>query len=124
MPQTPVDQPLHALIGIQERHPGNGMLEDVPTVQLKTGHVLLQVHLKRIGKKDSLICQRCHKAEEMVRHYLTECEAFATQRGCMERQLWRAAKSISTLLTNPKAFACLFRFIHDTGRFQGTQDKS
>src|SRR5882724_9842600 len=64
-------------------------------VQLRMGHVQLQAHLKRIGKMDSPICPRCHKAEETVGHYLTECVAFATQRGCMERQLWRAAKSVS-----------------------------
>src|SRR5882724_11449285 len=37
MPQTPVDRPLHALIEIQERHPGNGTLEDVPTYPTKNG---------------------------------------------------------------------------------------
>jgi len=88
------------------------------------GHVPLQVHIKRIGKTDSPICLRCHKVEEMVGHYLTKCVVFATQRGCMERQLQRATKSVSTLLTNPKVFACLFRFIHDTRRFRGTQDES
>src|SRR5882724_7354391 len=93
-------------------------------VQLRTGHIPLQAHLKRISKTNSLTCLRCHKVDETVGHYLTECEAFATQRGRMERQLRRAAKSVSTLLTNPKAFACLFRFIHDTGRFRGTQDES
>jgi len=49
--------------------------------------------------------------------------AFATQRGRMERQLWRAAKSVSTLLTNPKAFPCLIRYIHDMRRFQGICDE-
>src|SRR5882724_6807610 len=56
-------------------------------IQLRTGHILLQVHLKRIGKTNSPICTRCHKAEETVEHYLTECKAFATHRGRMERQL-------------------------------------
>jgi len=86
-------------------------------VQLRMGHIPLQVHLKRIGKTDSPIFPRCHKAEEMVGHYLTECEAFTTQRGHMERQLWRATKSVSTLLMNPKVFTSLFRFIHNMGRF-------
>ena len=93
-------------------------------VRLRMGHVLLQAHLKRIGKMDSPICPMCHKADETVGHYLTECVAFATQRGRMERQLWRAVKSISTLLINPKAFTCVFRYIHDTRRFQGTQVES
>src|SRR5882724_3047552 len=77
-------------------------------VQIRMGHVPLQAHLKRIGKTHSLMCLMCHKVDETVGHYLTTCAVFATQRGCMERQLWRAAKSISTLLTNLKAFTCLF----------------
>ena len=66
----------------------------------------------------------CHKADETISHYLTAFMVFTTQRGHMERQLRRAAKSVSMLLTNLKAFPCLFKFIHDTRRFLGSIDDS
>jgi len=62
----------------------------------------------------------CHKADEMVSHYLTKCAVFAIQRGHMERHLRRAAKSVSTLLANPKAFPYLFSHINDMRRFRGS----
>ena len=76
-------------------------------VQMRTGHVPLQAHLYRIGKVPSPVCLMCHKADETVSHYLVTCMAFATQRGHMERDLRRAAKLVSMLLTNPKAFQSL-----------------
>ena len=66
----------------------------------------------------------CHKADEMVSHYLTTCVVFATQRGRMERYLQRATKSVSILLTNTKAFPCLFRYIHNMRRFRGSTNDS
>jgi len=93
-------------------------------VQLRTGHVLLQAHLCRIGKVELPACLKCNKVDEMVSHYLTTCTAFAIQRGCMERHLRRATKSVSTLLMNLKAFPCLFKYIHDMGRFCRSIDDS
>ena len=91
---------------------------------MRTGHVPLQVHLYRIGKVPSLVCPMCHKADETVSHYLVTCTAFTTQRGRMERDLRRAAKSVSTLLANPKAFQSLFKYIHEMRRFRGSHDDS
>ena len=82
-------------------------------IQMRTGHVLLQEYLHRIGKVNLPLCPGCHKADEMVHHYLTMCKSYNTQRRQMEGHLWRAAKSIITLLTNPKAFPHLFKYIHD-----------
>ena len=89
-------------------------------VQLRAGHVPLQAYLHRIGKMESPTCTKCRGGDETVEYYLTACKAFAAQQGCMERHLRGAAKSISTLLNNPKAFPNLFRFIQDMRRFQGT----
>jgi len=66
----------------------------------------------------SPVFPKCHKANEMVSHYLILCKAFTTQREHMERELRKVAKSVSTLLMNLKAFLHLFRFIHDMRRFQ------
>ena len=75
------------------------------------------MHLYRIGKVPSPVCPMCHKVDETVSYYLVTCMAFATQRGRMERDLRRAAKSASMLLMNPKAFPSLFKYIHKTRRF-------
>jgi len=93
-------------------------------VQLRTGHVLLQAYLCKIGKAESPICPKCHKADKMVSHFLTACAAFNAQRGRMERQLRRAARLVSTLLSNPKAFPSLFKYIHDTRRFRAADKES
>ena len=93
-------------------------------IQLRTRHVPLQAHLCRIIKVESLVCLKCHKADETVSHYLITYMAFATQRGHMERQLSRVAKSVSTFLTNTKAFPCLFKFIHNMRWFQGSIEDS
>ena len=85
-------------------------------IQMRSGHVPLQAHLYRIGKVPSPVCPMCHKADKTVSHYLIICMAFATQRGCMERDLRRAAKLVSMLLMNPKAFQSLFKYIHETRR--------
>jgi len=86
-------------------------------VQMRTGHIPLQAHLHRIRKVETLTCQNCHKADKTVHHYLIACMVFAAQRGDMESQLRRAAKSMSTLLTNPKAFLQPFKYIHNTNHF-------
>ena len=93
-------------------------------IQLRTGHVPLQVHLNRIGKKDSPVCLMCNEADETVSHFLTACTTFAIQRRCMERHLQRAMKSVGMLLMNPNAFPHLFRYIVNTRRFRGLTSKT
>ena len=74
----------------------------------------IQKHLHHIGKFESLRFPACGTAEETVHHFLLMFPEFTAQRGVMERALQRATKSISTLLSNPKAFPHLFRFVNDT----------
>jgi len=93
-------------------------------VQLRTRHVPLQVHLCRIRKVESPACPKCNMVDKMVSYYLTTCMAFTIQRGHMKRHLRRATKSVSTLLTNPKALPCLLKYIHDPGRFCRSIDDS
>jgi len=54
-----------------------------------------------------------------MHHFLLMCPEFAAQRGVMERALQRAPKSISTLLSNLKAFPHLFRFVNNTQQIHG-----
>ncbi|KZT66289.1 hypothetical protein DAEQUDRAFT_675233 [Daedalea quercina L-15889] len=88
--------------------------------QLRTEHVPLQVHLHRISKADSPRCPTCDYAKETVYHYLLDCPTYDQQRARMAFKLGPAAHSVQTLLTDPKALPHLFRFIHDTRRFDNT----
>ena len=89
-------------------------------VQLRTGYIPLQKHLHRIGCMDSPIFPACQSSEETVHHYLMTCLAHNSHRRQLENHLRRAAKSIRVLLTNPKAFPHLFRYIHDMKCFSNT----
>ena len=89
-------------------------------MQLRTGHVPLQKHLHRIGKAKSAMCLACRLEVELVHHYLLMCPVYAGQRRQMERALRWAARSISMLLSNLKAFLHLFRYINDMCHFQIT----
>lgn len=88
--------------------------------QLRTGHAPLQAHLHRIKKVQSPSCPACFQAPETVHHFLFTCTVFRMQRDQLRRELGRAALSISTLLTKPKAMKPLFRYIHRTARFADT----
>jgi len=87
-------------------------------VQLRTGHVPLQKHLHRIGKVESPVCPACRTGDGTVYHYLMVCPAYTIQRRCIVGHMRRAARSVGTLLSNPKAFPHLFKFIHDSRQFR------
>jgi hypothetical protein len=87
-------------------------------VQLRTGHVGLNKHLHKIGKAESPLCPACQKTDETVHHFLFRCPAYDRQRRKIERELKRGAKSIKTMLGGHKTMKKLFRYIHDTRRFE------
>jgi len=81
-------------------------------IQLRMGHVPLQKHLHRIGRANSPKCLACHMRDETVHHYLVVCLAHRGLRGQMEKALQWGMQSVGTLLSNPKAFKHLFRYIN------------
>ena len=87
-------------------------------IQLRTGHVPLQQHLYRMHKVDSPICPKCGTTKETVYHFLMECAAYNGARAERERQAGPASRSIKDLLSRPALIPPLFRYIHDTQRFQ------
>ena len=91
-------------------------------VQLRTGHVPLNHHLARIGAIKSPLCPACHEKEEIVSHFLLACPAYTAQRNELHSQLSRDARSISHLLSHPKAMKHLFRFITAMYRLTSTFD--
>ena len=90
-------------------------------VQLRSGHIPLSKHLHRIGKKNSPLCQTCRK-EETVFHYLIECKKYERQRGRLQAELGRNARSLRTLLLNDMAIPQLLQYISEMGRFKENRE--
>ena len=86
--------------------------------QLCTGHVPLNQHLHRIGKRDSPYCQHCLAMIEDVRHLLLFCKGYTIQRHQLTMILKWKANEISHLLANPKAIRHTLNFLHSTRRFE------
>ena len=86
-------------------------------VQLRMGHVPLQKYLYKIGKVDSARCPTCKDGDKTVHHFLIACPVYTVQRNRMIAALQRAARSVSMLPVNPKAFPHLFKYMHDTCHF-------
>jgi ribonuclease HI len=91
-------------------------------LQLRTGHAPLNKHLHRIHRADSPLCPACQLEEETVHHFIITCPARQKHRTPLEIALRRDARSITKLLTSPKAIPLLFRYIHETGRFRNVFD--
>jgi len=86
-------------------------------IQLRTGHIPLRKHLHRIGRISSPMCPTCPSQRETVHHLLMTCPAYTEERRQLESSIGRSSKSMKTLLTNPKTFPHLFRYISTTRRF-------
>jgi ribonuclease HI len=84
--------------------------------QLRTGHIPLNMHLYKIQKAESPICPCCHGHIETVAHFITRCPAHKAARRTMIQAAGHNAGNLSKLLTEPKFFPHLFRFIGETKR--------
>jgi len=99
------------------------VLQDVTAsllTQLRTGHVPLWKNSHRIGRVDSPTCPTFQTGDEMVYYYVMVCLVSKAQRRHLQNRIWNAASSISTLLSNSKAFPHLFNYINDTQCFCDT----
>lgn len=84
--------------------------------QLRSGHVPLNAYLYKICKVDSPICPSCRQHSETVLHYIIHCRTFDNARRGLFQEGGRDARSLSKLLTTPRLFPHLFRFIRRTER--------
>ena len=89
-------------------------------VQLRTGHIVLQKHMHRIGKADSPTCPACRGADESVHQFLFYCPKYKEQRNDLRTKMQRGASCIRTLLSKQKTMTPLFKYIHDMRRFTNT----
>jgi len=78
-------------------------------VDLITGHVALNRHLKLVGVKDSPLCS---EEEEMVLHFLGQCPVLVTIRQRVLRM-----HSFTGLELDKVRFSNLIKFAHSSRRF-------
>jgi len=86
-------------------------------IQLRTSHIPFRKYLHRIGKTNSPMCQTCTSQRETTHHFLMTCPAYPAARRQMEKRIGRSVRSMKILLTNPKVFPHLSRYISSTCRF-------
>jgi hypothetical protein len=89
-------------------------------LQLRTGHAPLNKHLHRIGSIESPTCPACEMEDETVHHFIATCPARDRMRRKTLSTLGRRARSMQTLLTDPKAVPHLLAYVKATGRFKKT----
>ena len=89
-------------------------------IQLHTGHAPLNQHLFNMKLADTPICPVCQDVHETVHHYLMSCPIYEQHRQHLFYTLNRGSKSLTTLLSHPKAIEHLFKYISKTSRFKST----
>jgi ribonuclease HI len=87
-------------------------------IQMRTGHIGLNLHLARINKSDTSLCPSCSQADESVHHFLFECRRYRNERHLLTKALGRKASSLKYLLGHKKGITELLKFIGRTGRLR------
>ena len=94
--------------------------------QIRSGHIPLNAHLKRIGKSETENCQACTgrrgaiPAKETVTHFLFDCPAYMTEREKMNRKLGRHAGDLKLIMSTIDGIKELLRFVGETKRLRNT----
>lgn len=84
-----------------------------------TGHIDLNSYLKRIGRRDDPLCDRCSLGEETAQHFFCECPAWASHR----RDLYGSEQLNPTEVLTAE-ISKVNAFIKRTGRLALRRDRS
>jgi hypothetical protein len=93
-------------------------------MQLRTGHIPLNVHLRRIAKADSDKCTRCagmpgvNQVPETVGHFLFDCQAHDEARQDLIAKIGRRQLSLAKIMKTTDRMKAIVTFINRTGRFK------
>jgi len=90
-------------------------------VQLRSGHVGLNVFLKKCKAVPSPLCRQC-KQPETVTHFLIHCRRYLPARAALKKEVGKAANSVSRLLSDPKLIHSTLRYISATRRLKDYTD--
>jgi len=91
-------------------------------LQIRSGHIPLNAHLKRIKKSETEDCQACIgmrraiPAKETVTHFLFDCPAYATERDDMNQKLGRHAGDLKLIMSTTDGIKELLRYVGRTKR--------
>ena len=101
----------------------NGLTREQASVviQIRCGHIPLNVYLHRIGKTASQICQKCNNGEEgvpeTVKHFVFECPAYTEKRRIMENVTGTGQTDLKAIMNDLKKLKALTAYINQTRRF-------
>jgi hypothetical protein len=90
-------------------------------MQLRMGHVGLNVFLRKISTVDSALCLRCCTPES-VAHFLLHCRCFDKERNELKWSIGKAACSLPRLLSMPKNILHTVKYIESSRRFRDYKD--
>ena len=97
-------------------------------VQVRTGHIPLNVRLHRMNKLGTDKCPNCQdtrgeeRARETVEHYLFECRAYQVERRELLTTLTTDHPDIAELTNDLSHAKALLKYIARTGRFKNFKD--
>jgi hypothetical protein len=90
-------------------------------IQLRTGHIPLNVVLHRIKRSDTPNCPHCPDGvRETIHHFLLVCPHYVGARRLLQAKLRREASSIPFLLGTRKGIPHLLRYVSNTQRLKAT----
>lgn len=111
---TPSDNYLHI---IDQLHRNQASL----LIQLRTGHIPLNVVLHRIKRSETPDCPHCkNRIRETAHHLLLRCPHYANARRSLREALPRDSSSIPFLLNARNGIPHLLRYISNTNRLKAT----
>jgi ribonuclease HI len=84
--------------------------------RLRSNHAPLNAFLHRIKRADSPTCTKCEQADETIRHYLFECQAFRETRRETLDGLGRDSRNTSFLFSTAKGTKALLKYVKGTKR--------
>jgi hypothetical protein len=84
--------------------------------RLRSNHAPLNAFLHRIKRADSPTCTKCEQADETIRHYLFECQAFRETRRETLDGLGRDLRNTSFLFSTAKGTKALLKYVKGTKR--------
>ncbi|KAF5325926.1 hypothetical protein D9611_000194 [Ephemerocybe angulata] len=87
-------------------------------VQLRTGHIPLNMYLHIRKKTDTSTCQKCNSGKpETLEHFLHVCPAYRAHRAVMDKVHGRDKRNMVKIMGNYKHIRALVRYANRMGRF-------
>jgi len=93
-------------------------------LQVRSGHLPLNVYLHRIKKSETKKCQACaiepgdDTPDETVSHFLNDCDAYTPQRQSLIRAVGSADLRIKDIMLKTEHMKALAKYITRTKRFE------